>query len=100
MVYSLVPRTVPTAVVDALRRLFRDERDVEVIVDRRRAERRQSGERRAGGEPTSAEERRRIRSAGGRRVGEQRADLESVQAPVELPAEVGEWADLVRFVER
>ena len=101
VMYSLVPRAAPAVVVNALRGFFGGDRGVEVIVDRRTRERRRRGERRVGGAlPEGGEERRRIRSEGGRRIGEQRAELTAVDAPADLPPDVLEYADALRFVER
>lgn len=101
VVYSLVPRAVPSVVLSALRGFFGGERDVKVIVDRRARERRRRAERRTGGDlPEGREERRRIRSEDGRRMGEHRAELAPIATPAELPPDVREYADRVRFVER
>ena len=101
VVYSLVPRAVPSVVLNALRGFFGADRGVEVIVDRRMRDRRRRAERRTGGSlPAKSEERRRIRSQGGRRVGEQRAELSPVDTPPDLPPDVLEYADALRFVER
>jgi RNA polymerase sigma-70 factor (ECF subfamily) len=100
MVYCLIPQVLAPKLHDLLRRHFRDERDVEVIVDRRGRERRIAGERRTGEPKTPAQERRLIRGEGGRRVGERRAPLVSVDPPRELPRRATRHADALVFVER
>lgn len=101
IVYSLVPRTAPPAVVTLVRRCLAGRDDVRVIVDRRRADRRRAADRRLGdvlGEPRA--ERRRIRNQGGRRVADNRAVMVPLPAPVALEPAAGRWAHRIRFVER
>jgi RNA polymerase sigma-70 factor (ECF subfamily) len=81
------------------------ENGVDVVLERRRVDRRQSDGRRAGAWPSEAadppgEERRRVRNAGGRRVGERRATLIPVPAPGQLPRRAAAYAERLTFVER
>ena len=81
------------------------EHGVQVVLDRRRNDRRADPERRAAAWPTEQQEavdaeRRRVRNAGGRRVGERRATLIPVAAPAELPRRAQAYADRLVFVER
>ena len=82
-----------------------DEHDIEVIVDRRRRDRRAAPERRGSvwpsDQPDAVEsERRRVRNTGGRRVGEQRATLIPVAGPGVLPRRAQAYAERLVFVER
>jgi RNA polymerase sigma-70 factor (ECF subfamily) len=85
---------------ELLRRHFREDTAVEVIVERRAGERRSVEERRAG-EYADQEraERRRIHSASGRRVGDRRALHVHVRT-VELPRRVRPYAERLLFIER
>lgn len=80
---------------------------VEVIVERRRGDRRRQADRRSepwpGGEDdleALASERRRIRHQRGRRVAERRATLIPVSEPAELPRRAAAERDALVFVER
>jgi RNA polymerase sigma-70 factor (ECF subfamily) len=80
------------------------ESGVEVVLERRRIERRLDSERRGAAWPAEAgdadHERRRVRNSGGRRCGERRATLIPVAAPPELPRRVQSYAERLVFVER
>jgi RNA polymerase sigma-70 factor, ECF subfamily len=81
------------------------EHDVEVILERRRRDRRADAERRGAAWPAEQQdvvddERRRVRNAGGLRVGERRATLIPVAAPGTLPRRAAAYADRLVFVER
>jgi RNA polymerase sigma-70 factor (ECF subfamily) len=100
MVYCLVPRELAPRLHELLRRHFAGAAGVEVLVERRNGERRGSGDRRDGSPPdTAPDERRRVRSLAGRRVGERRAVLVAVGAP-ELPRRARALADRIAFIER
>jgi RNA polymerase sigma-70 factor (ECF subfamily) len=115
VVYCLVPRELAPSAHDLLRRHCRDDPSVEVIVERRGAERRDARDRRearaetaSGAERSARErpdapmgdaERRRIRNLRGRRVGERRAAVVSVSAPP-LPRRARAFAEQLTFVER
>jgi RNA polymerase sigma-70 factor (ECF subfamily) len=101
MIYCLVPRELAPKLHDLLRRHFRDDAGVEVVVERRGCERRAVGDRReAAGEGRSAvSERRRIRNLEGRRVDDRRAAIVEVEAPP-LPRRVRAHTERLRFVER
>jgi RNA polymerase sigma-70 factor, ECF subfamily len=101
IVYSLVPRAAPAAALSVLRRLFATDDRVRVIVERRGGERRGDSDRRDEGSGAQREEdRRRVRSEHGRRVGEQRAGTVAVESPRRLPETLGKWVERLRFVER
>jgi RNA polymerase sigma-70 factor (ECF subfamily) len=98
--YCLVPLVLAPKLHDLLRHHFREDPSVEVVVERRRAERRQIADRRSAEESAaSRDERRRIRGAGGRRVGERRAPQLPVEAPP-LPRRARRFAEQITFVER
>jgi RNA polymerase sigma-70 factor (ECF subfamily) len=98
--YCLVPRDVAAKLHEPLRKHFRDDPGIEVVVERRRDDRRSPGDRRDPERGDVAAERRRIRNLPGRRVGERRAALVPVEAAVELPRRLRALADRLVFVER
>src|SRR3954464_9822710 len=87
VIYCVIPRALADLLHEPLREHFRDEPDVEVIVDVRRRERRSGLRRRITEAPPDAAERRRVRAEEGRRVGERRALTMPVTAPP-LPEEL------------
>lgn len=98
--YCLVPAALAGELHEPLRRHFREHApDVEVVVQRRATERRAGGGRRS--KPTEAfsTDRRQIRNAEGRRVGERRAAAVGVDAPP-LPRRARRHAERLVFVER
>lgn len=103
--YCIVPADLAGELHELLERHFRDDRGVEVIVERRGRERRSEGERRAitrpgeWGHAAAGGERRRIRSEEGRRAGERRATAE-IEPPTDLPRRVRRQAARLRFVRR
>jgi RNA polymerase sigma-70 factor, ECF subfamily len=99
MVYCIVPATLAGALHELLRAFYRDDPYVEVVVERRRGERRTGQERRCPLGLAPMRERRRLRAANGRRVTEQRAPTAPSIAP-KLPAEASRYADEILFVER
>jgi RNA polymerase sigma-70 factor (ECF subfamily) len=100
VVFCLVPRDLAPRLHEQLRRHFADTSGVEVVVDCRRVERRERSDRRTEKAASPAEDRRQIKSAQGRRVGERRGALISVDAPGPLPRRVREHAGRIVFVER
>jgi len=101
VLYCVVPRELASALHGPLRRHFRDEPSIEVVVEQRAHERRSARDRRAGqcAPPQGRADRRRIRSVTGRRFGERRAVLIDV-APPDLPRKVRPHASRLLFVER
>jgi RNA polymerase sigma-70 factor (ECF subfamily) len=99
MLYCLIPRELAGEVHDELRHHFAEEPNVEVVVERRRRDRRAGKERRRGEDSYPGPERRQIRNADGRRVGERRAVLVEVSPP-SLPESLQPYADRITFVER
>ena len=97
-IYCVVPWELADALHEKLRTHFRDEPNVEVVVERRRRERR-TGEQRRGDEAEALNDRRAIRNAEGRRVGERRAAVASVESPM-LPATARKYVEDLTFVER
>ena len=98
--YCVVPGELAPRLHELLSDHFRDEAGVEVVVERRGAERRSGRERRGGdGEAPSAGERRKVRGAAGRRAGERRASVGEVEPPA-LPRKARRHADELRFVRR
>jgi RNA polymerase sigma-70 factor (ECF subfamily) len=99
----LVPAEVAPALLEPLRRHYRDaEVEVEILPERRRGERRSGEERRKRdkGPPKGGEERRLIRNADGRRVGEHRAELVRTEPPNELPRKARPYAERISFYKR
>jgi RNA polymerase sigma-70 factor (ECF subfamily) len=98
VVYCLVPRDLAPALHDRLRRHFRENAGVEVVVEARAGDRRLV-DRRSRSTDWAGVERRRIAAAAGRRAGERRALTVAVQAP-QLPRSALRHADRLSFVER
>jgi RNA polymerase sigma-70 factor, ECF subfamily len=96
--YCVIPRELAETLHEPLREHFRRDRNVKVVVDFRKAERRRNGERRAAADEQPADERRRIRSETGRRVADRRTVAVPVDGP-ELPRRLRRFADQVRFYE-
>jgi RNA polymerase sigma-70 factor (ECF subfamily) len=99
VVFCLVPRRLAGEVHDPLHRHFAGDADVEVVVERRRTDRRSGEDRRREDGDGDGPERRRIRNVDGRRVGERRAVLVEVEPPP-LPDEVVDYIEALDFVER
>lgn len=98
--YCLIPSDLAPALHDVLRTHFRDDPEVEVVVEQRGRERRTGAERRREeAEAPEAGERRRIRGAGGRRVGERRARQLALEVePPRLPRRARRHAERITFV--
>ena len=96
IVYCIVPREL-ASLHELLRRHFRDEPSVEVIVERRSRDRRRN-DRRCGTEHSPSVERRRVLSRSGRRVAERRAALVVVERRP-LPRRARAFAERLVFVE-
>jgi RNA polymerase sigma-70 factor (ECF subfamily) len=101
VVYCIMPRELAPQLHEPLRKHFRDDAGVRVVVERRAEDRRGKQDRRTpAGEPAAGEDRRRIRALTGRRVAERRAQLMSVKPPSPLPRKVRPHAAALLFVER
>jgi RNA polymerase sigma-70 factor, ECF subfamily len=76
--------------------------EIEVLEERRLRDRRSSRQRRGTdeGPPAGTEDRRKIRSSDGRRVGEQRAELVPIEAPAGLPRKAEPYAERILFFRR
>lgn len=98
-IYCVVPWELAAKLHDRLREHFRNDPTVEVIVERRGRERRSADDRRAAATEELEQERRVIRNAGGRRIGERRAAVTSVEAPT-LPRFARPHAEAIVFLER
>jgi len=100
MVYCIASADVPGREVGRVEAHFADEASVVVLTERRHVERRAKADRRRvdAGAP-GGRERRRIRNASGRRVGERRARLVEVDA-APLPKKLKDLAPSLRFVQR
>jgi RNA polymerase sigma-70 factor (ECF subfamily) len=101
LTYCLVPRELAAKLHEPLREHFGDDPSVEVVVERRGRERRAADERR--GDSAAADgavDRRRVRNATGRRVGDRRMPLVAVDTPAELPRKARRFAAELVFVER
>jgi RNA polymerase sigma-70 factor (ECF subfamily) len=116
LIYCLVPRELAPELHEALRKHFREDPSVEVVVERRMVERRAAADRRGATEEAApapararagaparernpAADRRRIRNAQGRRVADRRVSVVSVDFPP-LPRKARPHADELRFIER
>jgi RNA polymerase sigma-70 factor (ECF subfamily) len=101
VVYCLIPLELAGQLHEVLRRHFVGDPAVEVIVERRGAERRLAEDRRQIRQPASEEAgRRRIRSVTGRRVGDRRAPLIAVVPDRPLPRRARPHLAEISFVER
>jgi RNA polymerase sigma-70 factor (ECF subfamily) len=101
VVYCLVPRDLAPRLHEQLRRHFAGDPSVEVVVERRRFERRGGRDRRGaqGNAAASTHDHRRIRAAAGRRLGARRAVAVPVEPPP-LPRRARAHAERLVFVER
>jgi RNA polymerase sigma-70 factor, ECF subfamily len=97
-VYCLVPPGTPSAAADQVRQAA--ERNVEVLVDRRRSERRRQCDRRTRAEAERSSERRRIHNREGRRAGERRAPLVPIRFARDTVAPGTRGVTQATFVER
>lgn len=100
VVYCLVPSDLAGRLHDSLRRHFRDDPSVEVVVDHRVLERRAGEDRREPKAQAPEPDRRRVRSVTGRRGGERRATLVEATGMPALPRSARRWSDRILFVER
>ena len=99
VIYCLVPAEL-AGLHDMLRRHFRGQA-VEVVIESRRLDRRGRGDRRESKGPTPRSgERRRVRSASGRRLAERRALTAPLVDPPALPLRARRHADRIDFFER
>jgi RNA polymerase sigma-70 factor (ECF subfamily) len=100
VVYCVIPGDLAAELHGLLRRWFRDQPQVEVVVEQRADERRKPGDRRtAAARLAVAEERRLIRAQTGRRVEDRRAAVVSVDAHM-LPRRARPHIDRIQFIER
>jgi RNA polymerase sigma-70 factor (ECF subfamily) len=99
VVYCVVPEELGDEFHERLREFFADYPEVQLVVDRRAAERRGPDSRREAEKVVSFEERRRVRAIEGRRVEERRAVLVATE-PQPLPAELEPVGDRIGFFER
>ena len=97
--YCVLPRELADELHEHLRRHWRDDPGIEVIVDRRKVERRGAERRRRAGKPPAGRERRVVRSEEGRRVAERRAASARVIAPA-LPRKARPYAKRLAFILR
>lgn len=99
--YCLIPEELAPKLHELLRRHFRDDPEVEVVVESRWRERRSGKDRRAKkGKLPANGERRLIRSLAGRRAGERRAPVTPLDETPELPRRARAHADRIGFVRR
>jgi RNA polymerase sigma-70 factor (ECF subfamily) len=99
VVFCLVPRELAPQLHEPLRRHFLADTRIEVVVERRGAERRGRDRRHSGAPGEPAADRRTIRNQSGRRVGDRRALLVSLET-FDLPRRARRYADRIVFVER
>jgi RNA polymerase sigma-70 factor (ECF subfamily) len=98
--YCVVPEDLAAKLHEPLRRHFaREAGRVEVVVERRRAERR-GGKQRRSATAEVAVERRKVLGPLGRRLGERRDALVEVEPPAVLPGRARPHAPRIVFYER
>ena len=97
-IYCVVPWELAAELHEDLRVHFREDPNVEVVVERRRRERRVGSQRRHD-ELDALNDRRLIRNQDGRRVGDRRAAVAAVEPPT-LPAGMHPYLEEIVFVER
>jgi RNA polymerase sigma-70 factor (ECF subfamily) len=97
--YCIVPAELAGVLHDPLRRQFRREGRVEVVIERRQEDRR-GVELRRRVHAEQVDERRQILAQEGRRVGDRRAPALPVEPRLELPPPAAQYAARLRFVER
>jgi RNA polymerase sigma-70 factor (ECF subfamily) len=97
--YCIVPQDLAAELHDRLRRHFRRDDSVEVIVEQRQAGRRSGSERRAA-DADGGEDRRLVRNVEGRRVADRRGPAMPVDPPDGLPDAALAHLDRLVFVER
>lgn len=99
MIYCIVPRELAPKLLEPLRRHFIHSLEVEVVVERRAAERRTESGRRNVQRGVGEAERRRIRHTAGRRVADRRVQTLAVEI-AELPRKARAHQDRLVFIER
>ena len=97
-IYCVVPWELADELHEELRAHFQSDPNIDVVVERRRRERR-SGAQRRETEIAAVRDHRTIRNAEGRRVGDRRAPVAPIDPPT-LPERVRPHADQLTFVER
>ena len=96
-IYCLIPPD-PPELHELLIEHFATDPAVEVLIEKRGAERRDGRERRSGVEPPpNGKERRLANDLEGRRFGERRATIASVEEKPALPSDARSYADRVSF---
>ena len=99
VLYCIVPAHLAAKLHEPLRRHFREDSQVEVIVEQRSRGRRRNGDRRGRASREIDVERRRIKASEGRRVTERRSTLIDLRTPP-LPRRFRRFAEELAFVER
>lgn len=99
LTYCVIPRELADQLHEPLRRHFRDDPTIEVIVERREADRRSGEDRRRKPVKERKAERRRVRAATGRRVADRRA-LQAEVEPLPLPRRARRFAERIAFLRR
>ena len=97
-IYCVVPWELAGELHEELRQHFGADPSIDVVVERRHRERRTAEDRRSA-EAEALNNRRLIRNADGRRVGDRRAAVATVEAPT-LPERAHPFADRLTFIER
>ncbi len=97
-IYCVVPWELADELHEDLRTHFHSDPNIDVVVERRRRERRSSTQRRHA-EVDAVRDHRKIRNVDGRRVGDRRAAVAAIEAPT-LPKHVRPHADRLTFLER
>jgi len=104
--YCIVPADLADELHEPLRDHYRDDPEVQVIIEQRGRSRRARRDRRDRSEsptkaesPAEAQERRKVMATSGRRIADRRANLVGAQARG-LPGGFAAHAERIRFVER
>jgi RNA polymerase sigma-70 factor (ECF subfamily) len=101
-VYCIVPQDLAGVLHEVLRRHYASDLGVEVVVEQRACDRRDSGDRRAGADTPRDPDRRRIRADEGRRIGQRRATMVAVGSAdaSDLPRKARPHVGRLSFIER
>ena len=94
--YCVLPEHLAAELHEPLRKHFRREPHIEVVVEQRSADRRRKERRRD--RVIATAERRRVRNEAGRRVGDRRAPALAVEAPLSLPPAAERYVELIVFL--
>ncbi len=99
IIYCVIPADLADELHEGLREHYRDDPQVQVVVEQRQSDRRRGRDRRRRPLGAVERERRQVRARSGRRVEQRRAEL-TPAAPPSLPEPLEPFRDRLRFVVR